>query len=50
MLHFLPVQNEHIWWLDAVVALIVTIALAFYAVPILWLNSWWRKVRAVHHL
>ena len=28
------------------VALVITICLAIYSAPILWQNSWWRKVRA----
>lgn len=35
--------NKNIWWLDAVVALVITILLAIYSVPILIQNSWWRK-------
>ena len=36
-------QNERIWWLDAVVALVVTMALAIYSIPVLVRNRWWRR-------
>ena len=36
-------QNERIWWLDAVVAIVVTIALALYSIPVLVKHRWWRK-------
>ena len=36
-------QNEKIWWLDAVVALVVTMALAIYSIPVLVKHRWWRR-------
>ncbi len=36
-------QNERIWWLDAVVALVVTIGLALYSIPVLIKHPWWRR-------
>ncbi len=36
-------QNERIWWLDAVVALVVTIGLAVYSIPVLIKHPWWRR-------
>jgi Co/Zn/Cd efflux system component len=35
--------DENIWWLDAVVAIAVTVALAIYSIPILVTRPWWRK-------
>lgn len=36
-------QNKRIWWLDAVVALVITFCLAVYSVPVLVIHRWWRK-------
>mmetsp|Transcript_5218 Transcript_5218/g.14956 ORF Transcript_5218/g.14956 Transcript_5218/m.14956 type:complete len:281 (+) Transcript_5218:394-1236(+) len=35
--------NEGVWWLDAVIALAVTIGIALYSIPILVTRPWWRR-------
>lgn len=35
--------KESIWWFDAVVAIVVTVALAAYSLPVLVKNRWWHK-------
>lgn len=35
--------SDRIWWLDSAVAIVVTIALALYSIPILIQRRWWHK-------